>query len=145
LPEIATTVAAVRNNEQELAIGNVMGSCFFNVVVVPAVMALIGTAGLSISRDALTVDIPVMILAVFACLPIFFSGHRISRSEGVLFLVYCGAYFMLLYIRSASDSFLNQHQTEMGVLGLAVVSITFIIISIRAMQYYRHQKEKTGR
>ena len=144
LPEIMTTIAAVRNNEHELAIGNVMGSCFFNIVAVPAVMSLIGTAGLSISSDALTVDIPVMILAVVACLPIFFSGHRISRSEGVLFLVYCSAYFTLLYTRSASDSFTSQYLTEIGILASIAVSFTFVTIAVRAMQYHKHQKEKTG-
>jgi len=144
LPEIVTTVAAVRNNEHELAIGNVMGSCFFNIVAVPAVMALIGTAGLSISSDAMTVDIPVMILAVFTCLPIFFSGHRISRSEGVLFLIYCSAYFMLLYARSASDSFLDRYQTGMGIFALAAVSITLVVIVVRAMQYHIHHRKKIG-
>lgn len=144
LPEIATTVAAVRKNEHEPAIGNVMGSCFFNIVAVPATMALIGTTGLSISREALTADIPVMILAVCACLPIFFSGHRISRSEGVLFLVYFSAYLTLLYTRSVSDSVLHQHLTEMGIIELTVVSITFIIIAVRAMQYHKHHREKVG-
>lgn len=71
LPEIASTVTAVCNNEHKLAIGNVMGSCFFNIVAVPAVMALRGTAGLSINDAALAVNIPVMLLAVIACLPVF--------------------------------------------------------------------------
>lgn len=144
LPEIATTIAAIRNNEHELAIGNVMGSCFFNIVAVPAAMALIGTSGLSVSDEALAIDIPVMILAVLACLPIFFSGHRISRPEGALFLVYYGVYSMVLYTRNTSGSLLNRYQMEMGFLALAVVSVTFVIIVLRATRYHRHHRKDLG-
>lgn len=145
LPEIVTTITAVRNNEHELAIGNVLGSCLFNIIVVPAVMALINSHGLSISKEAEIIDIPVMILAAVSCLPIFFSNHRISRSEGALFLVYGTAYFILLYIRSASDSFLNLYKVEMGVTALGLVSITFVIITVRAILYHKHSKEKINR
>lgn len=144
LPEIATTVAAVRNNEHELAIGNVMGSCFFNIVAVPAAMALVGTAGLSISRDALFVDIPVMILALFACLPIFFSGHRISRSEGVLFLAYYGVYAVLLYARSVQAFPLDHRYTEVLLLAFAVISITSVVVVLRAVRYYKSTRKETG-
>lgn len=144
LPEIATTVAAARNDEHELAIGNVIGSCFFNVAAVPAAMALVGSGGLVVGVAALNVDMPVMMLAVVACLPIFFSGHRISRYEGALFLVYYSVYFMFLYSRGVSDSALNRYQTEMQVLALAVVSITFVVIVFRAMQYRIHQRKEIG-
>jgi len=107
-------------------------------------MALIGSAGLYISRDAVAVDIPVMILAVLACLPIFFSGHRISRAEGVLFLVYYGVYSMVLYTRNTSGSLLNRYQMEMGFLALAVVSVTFVIIVFRATRYHRHHRNEIG-
>ena len=45
-------------------------------------------AGLAVSPAALGVDLPVMIAAALACLPIFFSDYRISRPEGILFLFY---------------------------------------------------------
>ena len=144
LPEITTTIAAVRNDQHELAIGNVMGSCFFNVVAVPAAMALVGSTGLIVTTAALTIDMPVMLLAVVACLPIFFSGHRISRYEGALFLLYYSVYFVLLYSRSVSDSFFSRHQTEMEVLALAVVSITFAVIILRAIRYHRHHRKELG-
>ena len=121
-----------------------MGICLFNIVAVPAVMALIGVAGLSVGDNARMIDIPVMLLAVVACLPIFFSGHRISRSEGFLFLTYWSAYFMLIYFRSASDSLLNRYYTEMGILALSAASVTFVIITVRALQYRMHHKEKKG-
>lgn len=143
LPEIATTVAAVRKGEHELAIGNVIGSCLFNMVAVPAGMALVGTGGLAVSVDALTIDIPVMILAVIVCLPVFFSGHRISRYEGALFLLYYLVYFLLLYSRSISDSYLNQYQTELAVFAIAVIAVTIIVIAYRTTRYYRRDSNET--
>ena len=111
---------------------------------VPAAMALVGSAGLAVSAATLAVDMPVMLLAVIACLPIFFSGHRISRSEGVLFLVYYSTYFVLLYARSATDSFLSRYETQIGGLALAVVFITLVIVVVRAMQYLRHHRKEMG-
>ena len=43
-------------------------------------------------------DIPLMALLAIACLPIFFSGGRISRIEGAIMLAIWMAYTVLLYV-----------------------------------------------
>ncbi|MBU0984269.1 MAG: calcium/sodium antiporter [candidate division Zixibacteria bacterium] len=133
LPEIATTLAAIRRHEHELAVGNVLGSCLFNVVAIPATMALLHTSALPVASEAISVDIPVMLLTVVACLPIFVSSHRISRSEGLLFLVYYLVYALLLYFRSSSDSILSNYKTELAIVGFPILITTIVILSIRAL------------
>jgi len=137
LPEAATTLAAIRKGEHDLAIGNIMGSCLFNIIAVPALMSLITLSPLAVADDAFFTDLPVMILALIACLPIFFSGHRISRPEGFLFLVYYVCYALILYLRASDDSFLADYKTLFWVLVVSMFVITFGIITTRAVTYAR--------
>lgn len=135
LPEIATTLIAIKKRQYELALGNVIGSCFFNLLAVHPVMALISKGSLIVEQEAIFVDIPIMIFAVVACFPIFFSGHKISRSEGFLFLFYYLIFVLILYFRTATDSFLSQYLYELLFLGLPILIVTVFIITFRAIQY----------
>ena len=143
LPEIAATLVAIRRNEHDLAVGNIMGSSIFNIVAVPATMTLVHAASLPVSNDAVRFDMPIMLLAIVACLPIFFSGHRISRSEGVLFLLYYAAYVVTLYVRSVSDSPITT--PTLALLAIPVLVVTLSIVIYRALAYRRHLKKMGGR
>lgn len=131
LPEIATSIAAVRQGNFDLAVGNVLGSCFFNIVAVPMAMTLVSSLPLTISSEAVWVDIPFMILALVACMPVFISGHRISRSEGVLYLFYYTLYAVMLYFRGIPGSFLSRYKVELGILALPIMIITIVILFVR--------------
>lgn len=135
LPEIATTLAAIRKNEYELAIGNIMGSCMFNIAAVPAAMSLVLFKKLPIAADAMYIDIPVMVLAVLVCLPILFSGHLVSRREGGLFLLYYLMYAFILFTRNQPDFLFSDYKTELFIGMGIVLMITVGIISYRAITY----------
>ena len=47
---------------------------------------------------------PVMIAVAVACLPVFFTGIRISRWEGALFLFYYAAYVLYLILAATSTT-----------------------------------------
>ena len=51
-----------------------------------------GADGVNVPPAALQFDIPFMIAVAVACLPIFFTGYRIARWEGAIFLAYYVAY-----------------------------------------------------
>jgi cation:H+ antiporter len=57
-------------------------------------------SGLTVSPDMLRVDFAVMLVVAVACLPIFWTGHRITRWEGLLFLAGYAAYVTWL-VRAA--------------------------------------------
>jgi cation:H+ antiporter len=84
LPELATSVVAGIRGERDIAVGNVIGSCLFNLLAVAGLSALVSPDGMAVSPKALHVDFPVMILTAVICLPIFITGKRISRLEGAL-------------------------------------------------------------
>ena len=92
LPEVATSVMAAIRGERDIAVGNVIGSNIFNILGVLGISSLVAPAGITVSAEALRFDLPVMIAVAIACLPIFFTGHRIARWEGGLFLAYYIAY-----------------------------------------------------
>lgn len=91
LPELASSVAAARKGEHDIALGNVIGSNFFNT------LAVVGIAGsirpMQVAPEVFTRDIVVMSLLTLSLFVFGFSRKgktgRINRVEGgILLLVY---------------------------------------------------------
>lgn len=98
LPEVAASVLASWRNERDIAVGNVIGSNLFNILCVLGLAAAVSPQGVAVSASAIRFDIPVMIAVAVVCLPIFFTGQRIARWEGALFLGYYVAYTLYLVL-----------------------------------------------
>lgn len=86
LPELVTAIAAARAGEDQLVIGNVLGSNLFNSLAVGAVVALVGPSQLT---DAgLTVGAVFLMLAITALAAVALATHRsVKRYEAVVLLV----------------------------------------------------------
>jgi cation:H+ antiporter len=67
-------------------VGNVIGSNLFNLLGVLGFTALVAPTPLSVSPNALDFDLPVMLGVAALCLPVFYSGYRVTRAEGLLLL-----------------------------------------------------------
>jgi hypothetical protein len=80
-PEMAVSVMAGLSGNADISLGNVVGSNIFNIMAVLGMSAAVAAKGISISDVALRFDIPIMTAVAVACLPIFFTGNRISRWE----------------------------------------------------------------
>ena len=98
MPELATSVLAAIRGQREIAVGNVVGSNIYNLLAVLGGTALVSEQGVRVADAALRFDVPVMLAVSAACLPIFFTGGRISRWEGGLFLGYYVAYVVFLVL-----------------------------------------------
>jgi len=98
LPELATSVVATIRGERDIAVGNVIGSCLFNLLAVMGLAGIVSPSGIAVSPQSLHVDLPVMVLTAVVCLPIFITGKRISRGEGVLLLSGYMAYMVYLIL-----------------------------------------------
>jgi cation:H+ antiporter len=72
-------------------VGNVVGSNIFNLLAVLGASAMV-SGNVHVAPGALRIDLPVMTAVAVACLPIFFTGGRISRWEGALFAIFYIAY-----------------------------------------------------
>lgn len=90
LPEVVTSIVAALRGERDIAVGNVVGSNIFNIMGVLGLTGLVARDGIAVAPNLLVFDIPVMLVVALVCLPIFFTGQRISRGEGVFLLAgYC--------------------------------------------------------
>ena len=79
----------------------------------------------------LSFDMLVMIAVAGACLPIFFSGHEISRWEGGVFLFYYAAYTAYLLLAAQQHDVLDTYNTAMMTVLLPLTAITLAVIGIR--------------
>jgi cation:H+ antiporter len=100
LPELATTLAAARKKEFDLAVGNIIGSNMFNILGVMALPGLI-RAG-SFESAVLTRDYPIMIgltvaLMIFSIAWRKGKGGILGRFEGGLLLAAYIGYMFWLY------------------------------------------------
>ena len=96
LPEVAASIMASIKGERDMAVGNVIGSCVFNLLGVLGVSALVaplfGHPTLVLPPEVARFDLWVMLAAFLACLPVLLTNREIARWEGGLFLAYYVAY-----------------------------------------------------
>lgn len=102
LPELFTSAVAARRGESDISVGNILGSNIFNMLGIAGITCLVHPQ--RVSPQIMWMDAPLMIFLSVACLPIMFTGGRISRGEGAAFLGVYAAYLALL-ILLAPDRF----------------------------------------
>lgn len=99
LPELASAIAAVRKNEHDLALGNVIGSNMFNTLAVVGIAGAITPISLEplvLQRDWLVMTVLTLMLLLFAFRPNS-RPNRINRLHGAIFIAcYIGYTLYLL-------------------------------------------------
>lgn len=101
LPETSVSIAASMNNQNTLAVSNVVGSNIFNLMVVLGVCAVI--TELKVSKDVLKRDYPFSVLCAILLLVAGVIGMTLGRMDGIIFLVIF-AVFIFYLIKSALDA-----------------------------------------
>ncbi|MFA6045943.1 MAG: sodium:calcium antiporter [Phycisphaerales bacterium] len=93
LPEMVTSVMAVRNGQTDLAMGNAIGSCLFNAGAIFGVVGLVSPPGVS---SDFVLPLAYMGLLALALIPISRThGRKVSGMEGGLLL---GSYGVFLLV-----------------------------------------------
>lgn len=137
LPELATSLIAAWKGERDIAVGNIIGSNLFNVLAVLGLAGLVSPEKIAVARSAIEFDFPVMLAVMVACLPIFFSGYRINRWEGVLFLSYYVAYTVYLIMHNNGDAFASTFADAIIGYVVPLTAITIFVIAARAWRIQR--------
>ena len=132
LPEIAATIIAAIRGERDIAVGNVVGSNIFNILCVLGLSSMIAPDGITVAPSVLRFDLPVMIAVAVACLPIFFTGWRVDRWEGAVFLGYYVCYTSYLVLRATEHDALPHFSRIMVAFVLPITALTLAIIAYRA-------------
>lgn len=111
-PEMAVSIGASWAGQADLALGNVVGSNIFNVLLILGLSAVV--APLVVSQQLVRLDVPLMIVASVVVL-LMGLDNKISRFDGVILFSCILAYTFFLIRQSRSESSAEvqqQYQTE---------------------------------
>ncbi len=98
LPELVTSVSAAAKGKSDIAIGNVLGSNIFNMLLIIGTSALIKpiTYNISYNKDMVILLVGTIILGLF---PFIKPKDRMSRMNGVVFcFMYLGYMVSLFFV-----------------------------------------------
>ncbi|MBT4941897.1 MAG: calcium/sodium antiporter [Candidatus Magasanikbacteria bacterium] len=98
LPELATTVVAVRKGHTDLAIGNAIGSNIFNVFWILGLTSTITPLEFNTNSN---IDVLFTTAATFILFLVMFVGkkHKLTRVEGIAFISLYVGYIIFAIIR----------------------------------------------
>lgn len=96
LPELVTSITATKKGEYDIAIGNVVGSNIFNIgIVIGLPITMFGGIGvISFSY----IDLIVMITSAILLFMFSFNDYKISKKEGILFLILFVVYYSYVLV-----------------------------------------------
>ncbi len=99
LPELATTVVAAFHKKSDLAVGNIVGSNIFNLLLVLGATAIFNSP--LAYHSVLNVDLYLIMIGTFMLFIFMFTLNKfkIDRAEGVLYLVGFLSYSYYLFVR----------------------------------------------
>ena len=132
VPEVATSIVAALRGQRDIAVGNAIGSSIFNLLFVLGVAALLSGGGVPVADGALYFDLPVMLATAAACLPIFFTGHRIDRREGALLFGHYAAYLAYLVLDATGHDASQPFGLVMLLFVVPLSALTLLVIALRA-------------
>ena len=97
LPELVTSVVAAKKGETDIAVGNVIGSNIFNILLIGGISSLFYPLAFSLSTnliDALVALAAALLMALLACL----GNRRLGRAAGAVMLCSFVAYYVYLFV-----------------------------------------------
>lgn len=132
MPEVATSVMAAVKGERDIAVGNVVGSCTFNILGCLGLSGLAaGGTGLVVPESVMHFDIWVMLAVALACIPIFMTGREIARWEGAVFLGYYAAYVAYLILSAQQHDALGPFSAVMMGFVVPITVVTLVVALLR--------------
>lgn len=95
VPELATSIVASLKKEGDLIVGNIVGSCLFNLLCVIGITAMIKEINIvHVHKE----DLYVMLAFTILLVPMMLTRHKISRLEGSILLLGYVSYCVYLWI-----------------------------------------------
>ena len=84
LPELVTSIVATKKGEIDIAIGNIIGSCIFNILLIIGVSACISPIVYSVSynKDFFILILATLLLCIF---PFIGKKDEMTRLNGIIF------------------------------------------------------------
>lgn len=97
LPELATSIQAVKKGEHDIAVANVVGSNIFNVLSIVGISSII--IPLPVHSDSISWDYPWMLGMSLLLLPMFYIFKKVNRWMGCILVSCLLVYIVLLLLK----------------------------------------------
>ncbi len=134
LPEVVTSLLATLKGERDIAIGNVVGSNVYNILAILGLSSMLTPSGLNVANDLFVFDLPFMIGASVACLPIFIAGFRINRWEGYMFLGTYVLYTVFLILNATDHAYFENYKSGITYIVAPILLLTLSVITFQAFK-----------
>lgn len=95
LPELATSVVAARKGQSAIAMGNVLGSCVYNILLIIGVTGAISPL---VIQGITPIDFGMMLLSIVLLWLFSFTKFKLERWEGIILFMLFLAYMTWLII-----------------------------------------------
>ena len=101
LPELSTCIAAAMKKQSDIIIGNIIGSNFFNIMMILGTASVIKTIDVTeAGPEVITRDIWVMLgVTLFFSLTLLLRG-KVGRVSGVIYLIAYAVYMVAIFLMS---------------------------------------------
>ena len=87
VPELAVTITSIAKKKNDLALGNIIGSCIFNIILVMGAATCISP--IDVSSKMINILLPLMMFSGIILIIFMRTGKRLVRLEGIgLLLIY---------------------------------------------------------
>ncbi len=94
LPELSTSIVAALRKEQDIIVGNIIGSNIFNIGILGLVSVI---QPIKVEPSILRFEFPVMIFFTILVLPLMRTGFRVSKIEGAVLILLYGIFIFFLF------------------------------------------------
>lgn len=98
LPELVTSVTAATKGESDIAVGNIIGSNIFNILLIIGASGLINPISFNVSYN-LQMAILIISTLVLGIFPYTDVKDEMTRSNGITYLMLYALYMVLLFVR----------------------------------------------
>jgi cation:H+ antiporter len=99
LPELVTSIVAAKKGENDIAVGNAIGSCIFNVILILGFCSILEPYVVDVSNLNTLIDVIVMLISAIVVFLFSLKSKKINRWQGIVMVLIYVAYFTYIVLR----------------------------------------------
>ena len=104
LPELVTSMVAAKKGENDIAVGNAIGSSIFNILLILGVSSTIAPIGFEFNT---IVDAAIMLLSALLIFIFAFKSSKINKIQGGVLIVVYVVYLAFIILRNIYPAVFN--------------------------------------
>lgn len=104
LPELVTSIVAAKKGENDIAVGNAIGSNIFNVLLILGLSSIIRPIEIAWTS---MVDVIIMMLSAVIIFVFSFKSYKISKLKGSVLLLLYAIYLTCIILRNVYPEWFN--------------------------------------